>query len=264
MKRVTLDGTNLTVSRFVFGTGSLHRVGNTEARTSLLSQAVDAGFTHFDTAPYYGFGSSERALCDILRQHPTVTVTTKVGLFAPGGEDQRDVVVYLRKVLGRLIPHLSKPIIDFSLKRAQQCFDDSRRRLGRECIDLYLLHEPVLRLIHADEWQGWLARCQQAGTIRYVGVAGTQDRIREMLRGASGLCQVIQTADSVAGREADGLNEFGRTAQLTYGYLSSARRHQPAFDARVVLQQSLVRNPRGAILVSTSQPTRLRAMATLV
>ena len=85
MKKVQISGTDLEVSQFIYGTASLFNLRGADARRRILSSAVDAGFTHFDTAPYYGFGLAERELAPILRANSQITVTTKVGIYAQGG-----------------------------------------------------------------------------------------------------------------------------------------------------------------------------------
>jgi len=54
-----LPGTGLSVSRLSFGTATLHHHPTTAKRQAFLAAALDHGFTHFDTSPYYGFGMSE-------------------------------------------------------------------------------------------------------------------------------------------------------------------------------------------------------------
>src|SRR4051794_35798600 len=68
-------------SRIGFGTSGLLRIGSARERLSVLAAALAGGITHFDTAPIYGFGESERALGRFLRgQRSRVTLTTKFGL----------------------------------------------------------------------------------------------------------------------------------------------------------------------------------------
>src|SRR5579862_2039348 len=68
-------------SRLGFGTGGLLRIGSARERQNVLAAALANGITHFDTAPIYGFGESERALGRFLRgQRARVTLTTKFGL----------------------------------------------------------------------------------------------------------------------------------------------------------------------------------------
>ena len=156
MRQVVLFGTNISVSRFSFGTASLFNVGSAKRRAKLLEKAYDCGFSHFDTAPYYGFGAAERDLKPLLRAHPDITVATKVGIYSPGAEEQPSATVFLRKAAGKIIPAISRPIIDWNIARARDALSGSLRRLGRERVDLYLLHEPELELLDADEWLRWL------------------------------------------------------------------------------------------------------------
>src|SRR6516225_11112572 len=110
MNQIKLPGTEMFVSRFSFGTAGLFNVGRANARANLLAAAYDHGFTHFDTAPYYGFGVAERDLRPLLRAHPEVTVATKVGIYSPGGEAQPGAAVLLRKAAGKVLPSLSRPL----------------------------------------------------------------------------------------------------------------------------------------------------------
>ena len=260
MQRVTLANTDLAVSRFIFGTASLFNAGRAPARQRLLEAAVDAGFSHFDTAPYYGVGQAERDLAPVLRANPGLTVTTKVGIWSPGGENQGEASIFLRKAAGRLIPALSRPTIDFAVARAGQALDGSLRRLGRERIDCYLLHEPELHLVATDEWQRWLEDCQASGKVREFGLAATPDRIAGFLAAGVRLGRVIQLPDSLSEHEADVLGQFGWPLQITYGYLSAAARQGP-FDVAEVLGAALRRNADGAIIVSTRRPERCATLA---
>src|SRR5262245_44485441 len=128
----TLPGTELRLSRFAFGTASLHHLTSARSRRMLLEAAVQHGFTHFDTAPIYGFGSSERDLAPVLAAATGLTVATKVGLYPPGGGAQTRVAIVARKVLGKLYPPLSRVDVDLSVKRAEASLDASLKRLGRE------------------------------------------------------------------------------------------------------------------------------------
>src|ERR1700723_3902959 len=74
--------TKLSVPELGFGAaplGNLYRAtSDDEARDTVLA-ALQGGITHFDTAPYYGFGLSERRLGDAVRGHESVVISTKVG-----------------------------------------------------------------------------------------------------------------------------------------------------------------------------------------
>jgi len=262
MKQITLPGTDLRLSRFSFGTAGLFNAsGSARERGRLLAAAYDNGFTHFDTAPYYAFGIAERDLRALLATRPEATVATKVGLYAPGGETQSAPMVFLRKAAGRALPALSRPIIDWSVKRARTALSASLRRLGRERIDLYLLHEPDQRLIATDEWRRWLE--DERERVAWFGVAGNSQRVGAFIECANPLAAVVQTNDSIAGREADILTRSGRPLQLTYGYVSAHRAGSPP-DAAEILGAALRRNRTGSIIVSTRRIDRLPQYAAIL
>jgi D-threo-aldose 1-dehydrogenase len=263
VRKVQLAETSISVSRFVFGTGSLFNSGTTKVRQALLFSAIDAGFTHFDTAPYYGFGTAELDLAPILKKHPDATVTTKVGIYSPGGEPQPTTAVFLRKAAGRFIKSLSRPTVDFSVARAMQALEGSLRRLNRNRIDVYTLHEPEFRLLNTDEWQRWLENVVDEGKVRTFGLALTADKLQPFLEHRSKLARFVQVCDSLGGREADILTAFGKPLQITYGYVSAARRERSSLSVIDVLQRALRRNPKGAIIVSTTKASRLPQYARL-
>ncbi|TXL72293.1 aldo/keto reductase [Vineibacter terrae] len=254
MKQITLPGTDLRVSRFSFGTASLLRVGSQRERHRLLAAAYDNGFTHFDTAPYYGFGVAEHDLRAVLAARPEATVATKVGLYSPAGEQQPAPLVVLRKAVGKIIPAVSRPIVDWSVERARVALSASLRRLGRERVDLYLLHEPELHLLDTDEWLRWLEG--ERDRVRWFGIALNTARLGPFVQEASPLAPVIQTFDSTSAREADIVVNAGRPLQMTYGYVSAARQEE-RFDINALLGGALQRNRTGSIIVSTRKIDRL-------
>ncbi|MCW2274451.1 hypothetical protein GJ654_08835 [Rhodoblastus acidophilus] len=259
MRAIPLPGCDLRLSRFVFGCASLFNAGGGFSRANLLAAAADAGFSHFDVAPSYGFGMAERDLAPLLKARPNLTVTSKVGLYAPAGEDGSAIAIFLRKAAGKLAPALSRAQVDFSLARAEDSLSGSLRRLGRDRIDLLLLHAPRLDLIAADEWLCWLQNLRAQGRIRAFGIAATRaDEALAVLDRAPALAQIIQHPDSLDRREADALIARGRAPQLTYGYVAAARKRQPQFDIADILKRALRRNPGGALVVSTRRRGRLR------
>lgn len=263
MRTLTIPGSELVVSRFIFGTGSLFNAGDAAARQRLLHSAAEAGFTHFDTAPYYGFGLAERDLAPVLRAHPHVTLTTKVGIYSPGGEEQGAARVFLRKALGRAIPAISRPTIDFAVARARGALEGSLRRTGRERMDLYTLHEPSLPLLVTDEWQRWLEDCVSAGKVREFGMALTRDQLQPFLAAGVRIGTVIQLADSLDAREADILAAHGLPMQITYSYIGHAAQAGNPLSPPEVAGAALRRNRHGAVIVSTRKPERCATFAAI-
>lgn len=262
MRRVLLTAAGTSVPRLIFGTASLFNAGGQAARARLLDCAFDHGLTHFDTAPLYGFGWAERDLAGLLRRHPEAGVTTKVGLYAPGGEAQSPASVLLRKAAGRAFPALSRALADFSLDRAKQSLEASLRRLGRERIDLYFLHEPSLADLATDEWLRWLDDMVITGRIGAFGLTLDAGKLAPFLAAPSPLTGLVQTIDSLDWREADALRIAHGRLQITYGYASAAlARGTAPVDVPAVLRAALARNAEGAIIVSSKRESRMREFA---
>jgi aryl-alcohol dehydrogenase-like predicted oxidoreductase len=257
MIKTTIPGTALVVSRFIFGTASLFNAGTRKTRHRILRAAVDNGFTHFDTAPYYGFGMAERDLGAVICNDPKITVTTKVGIYPPGGEHQSTTKIILRKAAGRLFSKLSRAIIDFSVSRARRSLYASLQRLSRDHIEIFMLHEPTLALLNSDEWLKWLETEVTSGKVGRFGLALEANKLEPFLQQKHALAGVIQTTDSLDKKEANILLHYKKTLQITYGYVSAARSRAIDLPVVTILQHALQRNKNGAIIVSTTKLERL-------
>ncbi|MBV8621579.1 MAG: aldo/keto reductase [Curvibacter sp.] len=260
MKQIQIPGTDLQVSRLSFGTASLHHLWRQRDRQSLLLKALDAGFTHFDTSPYYGFGLAEQVIGSLpIAWRHRVTLATKVGLYAPAGALATVSDVYARKILGKVLPSLNRAVVDWSVARAQKSLQASLRRLRRERVDLLYLHEPDAELIRTDEWQSWLQTQVNEGRIRHWGLAGEAEGVQALSLRAPSLARVIQVRDSLSRHQADLVLLQGRPLQFTYGYLADPAQsgHRP----ESTLKQSLARNRTGSVLVSTRRADRIEGLA---
>src|SRR5262245_58980478 len=156
MQSLRVGNTALRVSRIAFGTAAVHHLPHAAQRETLLRSAADMGISHFDTSPYYGFGIAERALAALAHQSSTTTVATKVGLYPAGGADAPGVAVFCRKVAGRVVPALSRAVVDFLVARARDSLSGSLCRMRRERVDVLFLHEPRRELVQTDEWMRWM------------------------------------------------------------------------------------------------------------
>lgn len=252
MRQLRLHGTNLSVSRFVFGTASLHHLGRLSVQAEHLEAAAAAGITHFDTAPLYGFGMAEKALGEAFGGDAKITITTKVGLYSPGGSEQSRGTMLARKVGGKLWPRLSRAVADLSVERARRSLDESLRRLRRDRVELLLLHEPDPSLLQTDEWLRWYET--ESDRISNVGIAGPARSIVPFLKLGGPLTQVIQVSDSLDTHEADVVLRAGRPLQLTYGYFSSDRSGRSGGE---ILSRAIERNRTGAIVVYSRSRARL-------
>jgi D-threo-aldose 1-dehydrogenase len=100
----------------------------------LIQAAKDAGIGYFDTAPWYGFGRSERVMGDLLRGTDYV-LSDKVGrLLAPGAvENPMDY--------GMIDPLPFHVNYDYSYDGIMRAYEDSLQRLGLDRIDILLVHD---------------------------------------------------------------------------------------------------------------------------
>ncbi|MBW4092389.1 MAG: aldo/keto reductase [Proteobacteria bacterium] len=116
-----LGRTGLSVSVLGFGCGAVGglMVRGTEAdRERAVAMALEAGVNYFDTAPQYGDGVSETHLGQVLAKlKPDVRVGTKVRL---ADADRTDIAAAVTASL-----------------------EASLRRLGRDHVDLFQLHNPI-------------------------------------------------------------------------------------------------------------------------
>lgn len=262
MRRVTLAGTDIKVSRLSFGTGSLHHLPFGRWRQNLLSAAHDHGFTHFDTAPYYGFGLAEEELGRFIRgRQGRVTTATKFGIYPPGGINPSLLSVLGRKAAGKLIPSYSCPRIDWSFDTATKSLDLSLKRLRVDRIDLLLLHEPDQVAVQSQQFLDWFRIEKARGKIGAWGLAGQADRMNAWLSNNHPLGMVLQVRDSLERKEADLLREYSRELQITFGYLSaaSAAPVRPALPE--IIREALRRNAGGSVVVSTRHLARVGELA---
>ncbi len=132
--------TGLRVTELGFGgapLGNLYESMPDSAARDTLSAAIEAGIAYFDTAPYYGFGLSERRLGDGLREHESLVVSTKVGRLLQA--DARLHGSGLRH--GFCSPLPFEPVFDYSYDGVMRSWEASQQRLGLARIDILLAHD---------------------------------------------------------------------------------------------------------------------------
>jgi len=109
----------------------------------LIKAAKDAGIGYFDTAPWYGFGRSERVMGDMLRGSEYV-LSDKVGrLLMPGA-------VSNPMDYGMVDPLPFHVVYDYGYDGVMRSFEDSLHRLGLDRIDILLAHD-IGTFQHGDE-----------------------------------------------------------------------------------------------------------------
>jgi len=141
MKLKKVGKSNVEVTEIAFGAWAVGgwMWGGTDYKLSVkaIERAIDLGMTTIDTAPAYGFGLSEKMVGEAIKgKKDKVQVLTKYGLrwdtekgkfFFPSTSNEGKPA--------RMHRYASKDGV-FS-----EC-EESLKRLGIECIDLYQIHWP--------------------------------------------------------------------------------------------------------------------------
>ncbi len=139
--KVQIGKTNLQVTRMGMGgaaLGGLYREVADADAVAAVAAAVRLGINHFDAAPLYGHGLSERRMGEALRNLPRASfvLSTKVGrvlLPAKTGEVESFWFDH---------PAPFEPMFDFSYDGVMCSFEDSLKRLGLERVDILYIHDP--------------------------------------------------------------------------------------------------------------------------
>jgi myo-inositol catabolism protein IolS len=164
MEYITLQNTDLRVSRFCMGGCPMGGYGWGSVQESELLDAVhaalDAGVNFFDTADTYGLGQSERTLAKGLgSRRRDVVIESKFGVRVGGG----------------------KTVYDNSPEYIQQALEESLRRLNTDYIDVYLVHYRDGKTPIADV-VGKLEELKAAGKLRHYGLSNIHgDGLEELL-----------------------------------------------------------------------------------
>ena len=138
-QRRGIGATGVEVTRLGFGAATLGNmfvsVSADDARAALAA-AVEGGIRYFDTAPYYGYGLSERRVGDGLGHLPpdAFVLSTKVGRLL-----RADVARPAEDEFADPLPF--GPVFDYSRGGALQSLEDSLQRLGLARVDIALVHD---------------------------------------------------------------------------------------------------------------------------
>lgn len=276
MKSCCVANTSLLTSRLGFGTATLHQLLGAADRQALLAGAMDAGFTHFDTARMYGEGIAEHALGRFLAGglRQKVTVGSKFGLPADPLFERFPALMYAQRAIGVLARRAGlrgarQRARALSPAAAEASLVKSLKALQTAWLDILFVHEPQLGDVAELHALGeWFLRQKTGGRVRYLGLAGNAAKCLAVMQQVPGVFDVLQVEDSLGGREADAVVAAGWPLQMTYGYLRQAvaqpgaSRSSP-IDGPAVMRAALARNRSGMVLVSTRKVDRLRELAAL-
>jgi D-threo-aldose 1-dehydrogenase len=161
------------------------RVAEVDARAA-IDGAWGEGCRFFDTAPYYGFGLSERRVGDGLRERPreSFVLSTKVGRLIQRGRNTDP------RGAGFHSPMPFHVEFDYSYDGVMRSLEGSYQRLGLDRIDILLMHD-IGRAEHGERFSQVLAgameggyraldELRRAGQIRAIGLGVNEVEVCEL------------------------------------------------------------------------------------
>jgi D-threo-aldose 1-dehydrogenase len=179
MKSREIGRTGLHVTPLGFGGAPLGNlfapIAETDARGT-VETAWSKGCRYFDTAPYYGFGLSERRVGDVLREHKRddFVLSTKVGRLIQRGANTDPIASQFHTLMPFHV------VFDYSYDGIMRSIEGSYQRLGLDRIDILLLHDlgeaehgkELPRIFKGAMEGGYraLAELKRAGQIRAIGM----------------------------------------------------------------------------------------------
>jgi aryl-alcohol dehydrogenase-like predicted oxidoreductase len=193
--------TQLRVSRVALGTWAMGgwMWGGTDQRASVatIQAALHQGINLIDTAPAYGFGTSEEIVGTALEgRRSQAVIATKVGI------EWRDMKVYRNATRARIMQEI----------------DDSLRRLRTDYIDIYQVHWPDPR-VPVEETAEAMRSLYEQGKIRAIGVSNFSVAEMERFRSVAPL-HVLQAPYNLFERDIEAqILPYCRANNIaTFGY----------------------------------------------
>ena len=202
-------GKDLEVSAIGLGCmGMSHAYGpaaDKKEMTELLAQAVDKGYTFFDTAEVYGTPENphdnEELLGEALKPYRSqIVLASKCGIRF---DETSDAV--------------NKPLIpDGRPETIKRSIDGSLERLQTDHLDLYYIHR-IDRSVPIEETAGAMKELMEAGKITHWGISEADE---ETLRRAHAVCPVtaVQNRYSMMARQHEAL--FPVLEELKVGFVA--------------------------------------------
>ena len=208
---------------------SLGAHGSLRQAACLLDAATDLGVSFIDTADTYGSTQCERWLGELMQKRSQrFVVATKCGLpTADLPQPLRALNQPAKKVMQRLGPkHCLDPA------HVKRSIEASLRRLRRERIELYFIHEPPVGVEDMEHLFSTLDEARAAGKIGVYGVCSGNIGIMRTTIDAN-RCNLAQTAiNPVVTDELrtalDSVREPARVELIANHVLAGALRALPA------------------------------------
>ncbi len=188
---VTRSGNALSLGALGFGSaplGNMNRVLSEDEADATLEKAWTGGIRYFDTAPLYGHGLAEKRIGRVLAKHSDYVLSTKVGrLLEPCPPGEEGAGIFLK------VPHV-KVRYDYSYDAVMRSFEESKKRLGLDRIDVLFVHD--------------------VDGFTHGGRAQSEARIRELIDGGGWRALSELRANGLVKAIGAGVNEWEPCARL--------------------------------------------------
>ncbi|MFT4775356.1 MAG: D-threo-aldose 1-dehydrogenase [Pontimonas sp.] len=167
-EQVSYGRGGLSISRLGVGTaplGGLFSPVSDGEVDAVIARGIELGLTYFDTAPFYGNGSSERRIGQRLREVPrsSFRISTKVGRLLVPTESIEPTGYF------DLDPF--NPVFDYSASGIRRSLEESLERLGLDSVDILYIHDPDDYLDQAiNEAYPELDKMRSEGLVSSIGV----------------------------------------------------------------------------------------------
>ncbi|WP_347049602.1 aldo/keto reductase [Flavobacterium olei] len=162
-----LELSSITYGAFAIG-GTMW--GGTEKKESIdsIRASIDLGVTTIDTAPFYGFGLSEKMIGEAIKNldRSKVQLLTKFGLVWDGSNNGKGDFFFDADDNGKKVP-----IYKYSSKEnVIKEIEDSLKRLQTDYIDLLQIHWPDVTTPISETMEA-VEKLIQQGKIKAFGVS---------------------------------------------------------------------------------------------
>lgn len=256
-----------------FGCVGLSTCNTQKAALRVLETAYDNGITHFDTAPIYGKGFSEKILSVFLKnKRDKITLATKVGLFTNPVNMPAWAALPLnaiiKKVKGSAYPKISFEQAQIMQARAiekhdiQNSIAESMIRLGVEKLDHLLLHEALPHFL-SDDASDYLFSLKQQGIVSKLGIAASAVNIETLKSSDIENWDVLQYENAVQYQSDNFINAFPDQEHIYHSIfktllLLDKQKIDMHQAPGILMARSYLNNPNGKVLFSTTNIVHLK------
>lgn len=232
MRSILLPHSNIQTSVLGFGCSGLMGSGSETERMNLLSTVLEEGVSHFDVAPYYGYGEAEEILGKFTQScRDRVTITTKFGIQPPRNITGLRAITAMARRVAKLNPWLRKVLSKqgnkliqthaFSVDEAQKSLENSLRLLKTDYIDIYLLHDCQLADTQSENLLIFLENVVKSGKIRSFGVGTDIEAINKIVDLQPQFTQVIQFEHNVIDLNLERIESVANSGIITHRAISA-------------------------------------------